>query len=201
MNNFAYKDDEYFYKLDVELIGGKVVMMSPRPKITHIKVSGNIFYEFKKYLKGKKCDTFAEADVFIDKDNRFIPDVMIVCDSDKVQEDGVHGAPDLVVEVLSPSTAKFDKGDKKDIYEKIGVKEYWIVDTFAKYVEVYHHRNGRFVLDNIYQYYTDEQKEQNNALADDDRNKIVIYDEIKVSVCDDLVVDLKDIFENVQYTI
>ncbi len=197
MDNLAYIDDIYENELKTELINGKIVMMSPRPKIDHVTVSDNIFFAFRTYLKGKNCRAFSEADVFVDEKNRFIPDAMIVCDSDKIQQDGIHGAPDLVVEVLSRSTAKNDRTIKKYLYAKSGVKEYWIVDTWGKYVEVYYNKSGYFVLDNTYFYYTDDEIAQNDKLADDDRDKVVIYDRIKVSVCDDLFVKLKDIFENI----
>lgn len=194
MDNLAYKDDTYYTQFKTQLINGKVVVMSPRPRLSHIRISGRIFCEFETYLKGKKCETFTKADVFLDEQNRFIPDVMIVCNPDILDENGVHSAPDLVVEVLSPSTAKFDRGIKKDTYEQAGVKEYWIVDILAKSIEVYYNQNSRFILHNIYQYYTAEQKSQNDALPDDDINKVTVYDEIKVSICDNLIVKLEDIF-------
>ena len=87
---------------------------------------------------------------------------------------------------------------KKDIYEKFGVKEYWIVNTVDKSVEVYLNNNGRFYLDNVYAYFTDEEIAENDALANDDKNKLTIYTDIKVSVCDNLVIKIKDIFENIQ---
>ena len=76
----------------------------------------------------------------------YIPDFMVVCDPDKIQPDGVHGAPDLVVEVLSPSTMNNDLGRKKDVYERAGVKEYWIVSPVEKAITVYRLQEGRFVL-------------------------------------------------------
>lgn len=193
MDNLTYKNDSLI-NLKTQLIDGKIIMMLPRPKLSHIRISGRIFHLFSNYLHRKKFEAFMNANTFLDEKNKFIPDVMIVCNPDILDEDGVHGAPDLVVEVLSPSTAKFDRGDKKDTYERAGVKEYWIVDTFSKFIEVYYNQNNRFVLHNIYQYYTDEQKAKNDALPDDDENKITIYDEIKVSICDNLIVKLADIF-------
>lgn len=193
MDNLAYAD-EYYPQIITELIAGKIVMMSPRPRTRHMEVSGEIFAEFRNYLKGKKCRPFMELDVYLDEENRYIPDVMIVCNPDIIKDDGIHGAPDLIVEVLSPSTAKYDRGIKKDIYEQAGVKEYWIVDTFAKSIEAYHNISGRFRLANIYCYYTDEQKAEMAALPDDSKYKVDIYDVIKVSVCDNLIVKLQDIF-------
>ena len=77
MSNLAYIDD---YKERFELINGKIVMMSPRPRIDHSRALGNIFREFSIYLKGKKCEAFADGvDVYLDEKNHFIPDVMIIC--------------------------------------------------------------------------------------------------------------------------
>ena len=193
-SNLAYKDD-YTPDLRTELIAGKIIMMSPRPKTTHIRVSGNIYRQFGNYLEDKQCEAFGEIDVYLDEHNRFIPDALIVCNNDIIDEEGIHGAPDLVVEVLSPSTARFDRGKKKDAYERAGVKEYWIVDTFAKSIEVYHNINLHFELDNIYCYYTDEEKAHIHSLPDDSKCKVSFYDEIKVSVCQGLTVKLKDIFK------
>lgn len=193
MDNLAYVDD-YIAKIKTELINGKVVMMSPRPRIAHNAVITNIVSEFRQYLKGKRCRAFCDGvDVYLDDKNRFIPDVMIVCNNNIIKEDGIHGAPDLVVEVLSPSTAKNDKFTKKLAYEKAGVKEYWIVDTIGKSIEVYLNRNNQFELDECYIYYDEEAKQRNAALPED--NQDIIYDEIKVSLFHDLAVKLQDIFD------
>ena len=115
------------YKLEPleEVIGGKVVMMAS-PTVNHNRVSGNIHTIFDIYLKGGQCEPFQDGTALFLKEDReeYKPDMMVVCDPDKVKPDGVHGAPDLVVEVLSPSTGKNDRGYKKDIYEKYGVRNY-----------------------------------------------------------------------------
>ncbi len=187
-----YKNDDEF---KIELIDGKITMMSPRPRITHARVSGRVFREFSVYLKGKKCEAFGDGvDVYLDEKNRFIPDVTIVCNPDIVQEDGIHGAPDLVVEVLSPATAKNDRTKKKDAYGRAGVKEYWLVDTFGKSVEIYlNSGDSDLKLEQIYYYYNETAKEENDKFAEDNRD--IIHDKIKVSICDNLIVYLKDIFE------
>ena len=82
--------------------------------------------------------------------NQFIPDFMVVCDPDKIKPDGVHGAPDLVVEVLSPSTARNDKTRKKDIYARCGVQEYWIVDPSGKSLEIYRTSGSEFMLYDVH---------------------------------------------------
>lgn len=199
MDNLAYVDD-FVLKRKREVIDGVVYMMSPRPRYEHVTVSGNIFFIFRQYLKGKTCRAFPDGlDLFLDEKNQFVPDVMIVCDKNKIKHNGVHGAPDLVVEVLSKTTAQNDKTKKKDAYERAGVKEYWLVDTWSKAVEVYLNDNGHFVLNHIYYYLTDEEIAENNALPDDDMNKIKKVDkEIKVSIFQDLVVKLEDVFEYIE---
>lgn len=198
MDNLAYINDRNI-KIKTELIDGKIFMMSPRPRVEHATVCTNIASEFRSYLKGKTCRAFCDGvDVFLDESNRFIPDTMIVCNPDIIKHDGIYGAPDLVVEVLSKTTAKNDRSKKKYTYAKYGVKEYWIVDVWSKSVEVYYNQDNWFVLDNIYYYLTDEEIAENNNMPDNDIDKIKEYiDSIKVSICDNLIVKLKDIFEYV----
>lgn len=197
MDNLAYIDDVP-RKEKTELINGKIFLMSPRPRVTHATACTNIVSEFKQHLRGKKCRAFCDGvDVYLDDKNRFIPDAMIVCNHDIIKEDGIHGAPDLVVEVLSSTTARNDRGRKKDIYAKAGVKEYWIVDTWGKYVEVYYNQNGWLVLDNTYFYFTKEEQEEIKALPEGHQDKAEIFDCIKLSVCDNFAVELEYIFENI----
>lgn len=101
-----------------ELIGGKLVMMaSPSP--FHNWVAGNIYAIFHRYLKGKQCSPFGDnTKVFLSKTDHFIPDAMIVCDADKVKYNGIHGAPDLVVEVLPPLRQNVTKRKKKTLTRK-----------------------------------------------------------------------------------
>lgn len=198
MDDLDYIDDRII-KIKTELIDGKIFMMSPRPRVEHATVCTNIASEFRSYLKGKTCRAFCDGvDVFLDENNRFVPDTMIVCNPDIIKHDGIHGAPDLVVEVLSKTTAKNDRSKKKYTYAKYGVKEYWIVDVWSKSVEVYYNQDSWFILDNIYYYLTDEEIAENNNMSDNDIDKIKEYtDFIKVSICDNLIVKLKDIFEYV----
>ena len=114
-DNLAYQEERR-----EELIGGKVVMMSPA-STNHTFVSGNIHGIFWHYLKGKKCTPISDGStVYLTDDDHFVPDFMVVCDPDKIKSDGIHGAPDLVVEVLSPSTMRNDKTRKKDVYARCG---------------------------------------------------------------------------------
>ena len=121
MSNLVYQEDRR-----EELIGGKVVAMSPRPSVNHNRVSFNIAVIFDRYLKGKKCTPFADGiDLYLDGENRFVPDFMVVCDPEKIKPDGIYGAPNLVAEVLSPGTMRNDKTHKKDVYAQCGVRECW----------------------------------------------------------------------------
>ena len=188
MDNLAYKENY----ADYEIISGKVYMMS-RPNINHSRVSGNIHSKFKNYLKGKRCASFQEVDVFLSEDDNFIPDVMIVYNPDIVEDDGIHGAPDLVVEIASPSTARRDRMEKFAAYEKYGVKEYWIVSPQEKRVEVYLRKDDKLVLDNIYSVYRDFEWK---GLTDEEKAAVKL--EIKLSLYEDFYVKLEDIFENVK---
>ena len=150
--NLAYLQNDVWE----ELIDGKVIAMSPRPTTDHYHVSFNIAYIFTTYLRGKRCTPFGDGvDLYLTETDRFIPDGMVVCDTEKIKRDGVHGAPDLVVEVLSPSTAKHDRGRKKQVYEQCGVSEYWIVDPANKTLEQYLLQQGAFTLHEVYAIYPD----------------------------------------------
>ena len=120
MENLAYPEE---YRQ--ELIGGKIVMMAPAATTSHNRIGYKIGLIFGKHLEGKKCVPFGDGEkVFLTKTDHFIPDFMVVCDREKIKPDGVYGVPDLVVEILSPSTGSFDKGRKKRVYESCGVPEY-----------------------------------------------------------------------------
>ena len=189
MTDLAYAINDYER---YELINGESYMMS-RPSVNHAQIKGNILSSFRNYLRGKTCRPFDEVDVFFDDDNNFIPDVIIVCDPEIIEDDGIHGTPDLVVEILSPSTARNDKIKKKIAYEKYGVKEYWIVDPFAKSVEVYLRKDEKLELNNVYPTYRDFEWKR---LSEEE--KAAVEKAIKLSIYDDFYVTLEDIFENVK---
>lgn len=148
------------YKRD-ELIHGVLVAMSSSPSTNHNRVAGNICRVFASLLDGQPCEVFSGGlDLYLDEDNRFIPDMMVVCDPNKVHSNGIHGAPDLVVEVLSPSTATNDKGKKKDAYERAGVSEYWIVSPTDKFIDVFQLENGAFRYDRTYAQFPEWSEEE-----------------------------------------
>lgn len=184
-DNLAYQEERR-----EELIGGKVVAMSPRPSFNHNRVAENIDFIFRTYLRGKECMPLGDGyDLYLDDDNQFVPDFMIVCDPDKIKWNGVYGAPDLVVEVLSPSTAKNDKAHKKDVYAQCGVREYWIVSPGEKSVEQYLLQDGKFVLQAVHTLYPDYMLE---SMTEEDRAAVVTH--FKCSLFDDLDIALEDIF-------
>ena len=188
-SNLAYQDD-FAAKRREELVDGKTVMMSPRPSVNHSQVASNIYYLFAHYLRKKTCRPFADGvDLYLDEDNQFIPDFMVVCDPDKIKPDGVHGAPDLVVEVLSPSTAKDDRTRKKEVYEACGVPEYWLVSPTDKSIEVYLLESGKYILHDVYTVRPDWVLKQ---MTDEERAAIVT--EFKCHLYDDLIIRLDDIF-------
>lgn len=183
--NLAYQED-----WREELIGGKLVAMSPRPAFNHNRISENIDFIFRGYLRGKKCTPLGDGyDLYLDENNHFIPDFMIVCDRDKIQMDGVHGAPDLVVEVLSPSTAQNDRGHKKEVYAKCGVREYWIVSPDNKSVEIYLNEDAELVFHKVYTVVPGWMLEK---MKDEERAEVVTR--FRCSLYDDLELSLDDIF-------
>lgn len=128
----TWKDSE-----DWELLNGVAYAMSPSLTTRHQRISKKIAFEIESYLKGKTCEVFYELDAVLSKDDIAKPDIMVVCDKSKITEKNIQGAPDLVVEILSPSTSRRDKKTKLEIYRKSGVKEYWIVDPYNYLIDVY----------------------------------------------------------------
>lgn len=187
--NLAYRE-----KPEMEIIGGKVIMMAS-PTLNHIFTAGNIYAIFNNYLYGKPCAPFPDGTtLFLENGERYKPDMMIVCDPKKISRKGISGAPDLVVEILSPSTFRHDRGRKKDAYERHGVREYWIVDPANRSVEQYVLENGAFVLRDVYTDYTPEMLED---FEDEEEKLAAVVTEFQCSLFDDLTIRLKDIFQRV----
>ena len=130
----------------IEIINGEAIMMAPPTRI-HQEISGELFRQLANFLEGKKCKVYAapfavrlfekEGDTPDDVDTMVEPDISVVCDHDKLDEHGCKGAPDLVVEILSPSTQRHDRLVKLDLYQRAGVREYWIVSPNEKAVQVF----------------------------------------------------------------
>ena len=174
-----------------ELIDGKITAMSPVAP-NHSLTAGNIYTIFKNHLKKRKCTPiFDGVMVYLTEDDRFIPDVMVVCDRDKIKADGVYGAPDLVVEVLSFSTMKNDRTRKKDVYGQCGVREYWLVSTGEQAVEVYLLQGEDLVLDQVYTIHPDWMLE---GMKEEERARGATH--FRCSLFDDLNIALADIFDD-----
>ena len=125
-----------------ELIAGEIYNMSPAPTIKHQRIAGDFYNQLKQQLKGQSCIPYvALVDVVLSNDDVVQPDVLVVCDPAKITENNIQGAPDLVVEVLSPGTALKDMREKKLLYERFGVREYVVIDPLEEYVQ-------RFCLQN-----------------------------------------------------
>lgn len=149
------KHDVKDYKLlpegaPCQLIEGELVM-TPSPTTFHQIILGNLNEKIRTFVKEKSAGLvlFAPLDIYLDNENVFQPDIVFISKQrrDIVKDDGIHGAPDLVVEILSPPTAYYDIKKKYKVYEKAGVKEYWIVDPDMKNVELFSlTEQGKFPL-------------------------------------------------------
>lgn len=137
----------------LELIKGKIFTMSPAPGSVHQLISGAVFFELYSYLKGKPCKVFAAPfDVRLirrsvnDKDITTVvqPDICVICEPKKVDGKGCIGAPDIVVEILSPGNNKKELRNKFEAYEEAGVLEYWIINPTEKNLLQYILTEGRF---------------------------------------------------------
>ncbi len=135
-----------------ELIYGEAWDMSPAPNRKHQKIAIKLSYQIEDYLKDRDCVVYiAPFDVRLpenekdnakkDNDNEtdtvVQPDLLVVCDKSKLDDAGCKGAPDWIIEILSPSTAVKDLNNKYQLYEAKGVKEYWIIDPSNNYLTVY----------------------------------------------------------------
>ena len=190
---------EFREKRRREIINGKIYLMAGTTDI-HNETVLNLTSVFKIYLRGKKCKVFGENyQVKFDKENpEVLPDIKIVCDLSKIKRTHIEGAPDLIIEVLSPRTRIRDMTEKKDLYEKHGVKEYWIIDTDSKTIEVYLLKDGKFSLDYIYTKFDENDIEEIEAVGSDEEKEMLKITTIKTSVFgEDLIINIADIFENI----
>jgi len=188
--NRRYTYADYLTWLDDkarELIDGFIKMMSPAPRRVHADVSYNISGHLWAVLKKNKgkCKVYAAPfDVRFPKngetaddriDTVVQPDICVVCDLSKLDERGCCGAPDMIVEILSPSTAKKDMTEKFNLYEEHGVKEYWIVHPEARTINTFLlQADGKYDEGKLYEF----------------KGKVPVY------VFDNYLLDLEDIFEN-----
>ena len=118
------------------------LLMSPSPTTYHQELIGRIFSAIDRFLEKRRLGRvfLAPLDVFLTETNVFQPDVMFVSKdhSSIITAKGIEGAPDLVIEILSPSTAVYDKRSKRKIYARTGVQEFWLVDPEIKQIQIFH---------------------------------------------------------------
>ena len=166
-----------------EIIDGEVFLMAPAPSRGHQEISGALFAQLYNYLEGKRCKVYhppfdvrlfeQEGETPEDVDTVVEPDLTVVCDMNKLDDMGCKGAPDMVVEIFSPSTRRHDRLIKLGLYQRAGVREYWIVDPENKAVQVFL-QDGSGSL-KIHEDYGRE-------------------DMAKVNVLDDCLIDLSKVF-------
>ena len=130
----------------LELISGKIFKMSPAPSRVHQEIFGKIFLAMGNFLVGKPCKIYgAPFDVRFPKKSKadkdiftvLQPDICVICDKSKLDDNGCLGAPDLVVEILSPGNNKKELLNKYQVYEEFGVKEYWVVSVSDQTLLIY----------------------------------------------------------------
>ena len=146
----------WHFKERVELIKGKILKMSPAPNSFHQDISGNLYYELRSFINKGTCKLYtAPFDVRLinfkesTADNQITtvvqPDLCVICDRTKIDKRGCIGAPDLIIEILSPGNSKKEMDIKYDLYEENGVLEYWIVNPSEKTIAIYVLQDGRYI--------------------------------------------------------
>ena len=155
--NVAMKEQAYYTYADVrewaddvraEIIDGEFYQMAD-PSTTHEIIKRELYFQLLSFLRGKPCQAFdAPFGVrpYPKRDNsdrtHVEPDITVICDESKISDRGCYGAPDLIIEILSPSTVLVDLMVKFDLYQRIGVPEYWIVDPERRLVHIHLLVNG-----------------------------------------------------------
>ncbi|MBK0382672.1 Uma2 family endonuclease [Pedobacter sp. SD-b] len=138
----------------LELIKGKIFKMTPVPNRFHQDYTGFLYYSIYNFLKHQSCKVYiAPFDVRFPKESKsdkqvytvLQPDICVICDLSKLDERGCIGAPDIVIEILSPGNSKKEMSNKFDVYQEHGVKEYWMVSPIEKNLVKYIlHPDGLF---------------------------------------------------------
>ncbi|MDR2166471.1 MAG: Uma2 family endonuclease [Clostridiales bacterium] len=190
--NIALDSYKYCWKEegDYEVLDGKIVRMaSPRPR--HADTAYNLEAIFRSHIKGMSCRVFRETSVHFSEKDKPKPDICVVCRPEIITVDGIFGAPDLVAEILSPSTSRYDKGYKKNLYERYGVKEYWVVDTKNLEIEVYILHDSKYQLANVYIILPDFDIEN----MDEEQRAKLEYT-FKTHLFDDLIIDIREVFDD-----
>ena len=180
---------------DYELIGGEK-FMAPSADIGHNNVVAKLAMIIGMHAAINRLGlVFTDSlDVHFPDGSLFKPDFIFVSAANEKlyvdqKRNTLHGVPDMVAEIFSRSTMKRDIGIKKDIYERNGVREYWMIDPWNESISVYLLRDGKFFLDEVYHNYPEEELKE---LTDEERAEIKF--EIPVAVLDGFKVKIKNIF-------
>jgi Uma2 family endonuclease len=158
LGEFTYRDyqrwpdDERW-----QLVDGFAFAMAP-PSLPHQDVVSELGAQLRLQLRNKPCKALvAPVAVRLPKDNEsddlvktvLEPDVVVVCEPSKMDKSGIRGAPDFIIEVLSPSSARFDQIEKRKAYERAGVREFWLVDVAGGVLTIYRHDGSAFAAPDI----------------------------------------------------
>lgn len=135
----------------MELINGELIV-SPSPKAEHQQTSRRTVRLLEK-IGAQGILYYAPFDVYLDEENVVQPDILWMSHDNpaKLIDGYLHGVPDLIIEILSPGTSKRDRREKFELYQKHGVREYWLIDTVDEFGEVYRLENGQFARHGIYE--------------------------------------------------
>ncbi|GEA17590.1 Uma2 family endonuclease [Moorella sp. E306M] len=149
-NSYTYEDYARLPEgTPFQLIGGKLIM-TPAPDTYHQIILMRLIEKLLFFLAGKDLGILftAPVDVFLEEKETYQPDIIFIAKDRMhiIETTKIKGAPDLVIEILSPSTGYYDLKKKARVYARCGVKEYWIVDPEDKSIEVFQQKEGNFVL-------------------------------------------------------
>jgi len=183
-----------------EIIGGKKYM-PPSPILYHNKVIRKLYDTFNALLSGKDLEFyFDNVDVKLDGEHTVMPDFKIVSDFSKIANGkNIQGAPDFIAEVLSPSNSAHDLIVKKNLYEKYGVPEYWIVDIYTKNIHVYILKDGAYGDPSIYHYFSEEEiQEIEDGYADWNKEQVKITEIVSHTFGEEIRVPIHKIFEGIK---
>lgn len=197
MNNAAYKlestgvgtkeksevlktEADYYNMPDdvrAELIDGEIIIMES-PRATHQALLAELVYYIKEYIRKNKgnCKVLPDFDTKLSTADATIvrPDISVICDPDKITERRCEGAPDWIIEIVSPGNPRHDYLKKLELYQRVGVREYWIADPMKRAVIVYHLEDSAF-----------------------DMTAYTFHDKIRVGIYDDFVIDFSAVDESI----
>ena len=182
---YTYQDYSKLGNEIFEIIDGERKNMTPAPSYEHQDIQSTIVRILINYIFDNKLGKllFAPIDVILDNKNVVQPDILFLSNEKRnlIQKRGIFGAPDLVIEIISPSSRYRDIFEKKELYEKFGVKEYWLVDYYMKNIEI-------LVLDenNKYKLYSEGSLQE----RENEQEKVIL----KSNVLSELELDLEEIF-------